>query len=56
MKMRRAIQRSRANSEYFAMNRETKQNGQKLSSTNQDEQDTLLTSNNNEVKNGNIES
>jgi len=56
MKMRRAIQRSRANSEYFAMNREIKENGQNLSFTNQDEQDTLLTSNNNEVKNGNIKS
>ena len=56
MKMRRAIQRSRANSEYFAMNRETKQNGQKSSSTNQDQQDTLLIPNKNEVNNGNIKS
>tara|TARA_B100001248_G_scaffold243658_1_gene212105 strand:- start:492 stop:662 length:171 start_codon:yes stop_codon:yes gene_type:complete len=56
MKMRRAIQRSRANSEYFAMSREIKESGQNLSFTNQDEQDTLLIPNNNEVKNGNNKS
>ena len=54
--MKRAIQRSRSNSEYFAMNREPDQIGQNLSFTKQEEQDILLTSNNSEVKNGNNKS
>ena len=56
MKIRKAIQRSRANSEWYARNSELSKNGQILSFTNQDEQDTLLISNNDEVKNGNIKS
>ncbi len=56
MKIKNAIRRSRANSEWYARNSEQDKTGQKLSFTNQDEQDTLLTSNNNEVKNGNNKS
>ena len=56
MKIRKAIQRSRANSEWYARNSEPSKNGQKLSFANQDEQDTLLISNNDEVKNGNNKS
>ena len=56
MKISKAIRRSRANSEWYARNSELSKNGQNLSFTNQDEQDTLLIPNNNEVKNGNNKS
>tara|TARA_B100000886_G_C20258406_1_gene421815 strand:+ start:12 stop:182 length:171 start_codon:yes stop_codon:yes gene_type:complete len=56
MKIKNAIRRSRANSEWYAQNNEEDKSGQKLSFTKEQEQDTLITSNNNEVKNGNNKS
>ena len=53
MKISKAVRSSGANGEWYARSSEPSKNGQKLSFTNQDEQDTLLTSNNNEVENGN---
>jgi hypothetical protein len=53
MKIRNAIRRSRANSEWYARNVEEDKTGQKLSFTKEQEQDRLEVSNNKEVNDGN---